>query len=326
MRQLPELLADFQKHLAENPFSDRSPKSLWLPVDYILALGGKRVRPVLALIGHEIFDDRLERALPAAMAVEVFHNFSLLHDDIMDAAPTRRGQPTVHEKWNSNTAILSGDAMLVAAYEAVREIRDRKAGWECLRILNRCAREVCEGQQMDMDFERLKDVKLRDYLKMIELKTAVLLGAALEMGATVARASKKDAQFLADAGRLAGIAFQIKDDFLDTFGDPEKFGKQVGGDIIQNKKTFLVIKTLEIASPADKKALRGWLSEPTRDPEKKVEAVRQIFLRSQIPAFAEAEMQRFSGAAFAALEKVNAPDERKSVLKNLFENLLQREH
>jgi geranylgeranyl diphosphate synthase, type II len=326
MRNLSELLIEFNLYLAQNPFQ-KTPFGLYEPCDYILGLGGKRIRPAMLLMGFELFDPHLLRALPAAMAVEVFHNFSLIHDDIMDAAPLRRGHATVHHRWNLNTGILSGDVMLVVAYEFLGKIRDQKSGWECMQIMNRVARGVCEGQQMDMDFEQRADVSLAEYIKMIELKTAVLLAGALQMGAIIGGASVADAEHLYEIGRLAGIAFQIQDDLLDTFGNPEKFGKQVGGDILQNKKTFLVIKFLEIANQADQKSLRDWMTQPTtaENATEKVAAVKHLFQKNDLIEQTETAKRQFSEAAFQHLDAISVEKNKKLVLKNTLEELIGRE-
>src|SRR5690606_23692113 len=229
----------------------RDPKNLYQPMDYILNLGGKRLRPVLTLMTADFFSGKHQEALKAAMAIEIFHNFSLVHDDIMDDAPLRRGKQTVHEKWDLNTGILSGDAMLILAYQLF-ETYDATTFQALAKLFSKTALEVCEGQQFDVDFETRDDVSISEYLKMIEYKTAVLVGAAMKMGAIVAEASVEDQDIIYQFGKNLGIAFQLQDDYLDVFGDPETFGKQVGGDIIENKKTYLYLKAVEFAKP-DKK-------------------------------------------------------------------------
>lgn len=325
MHHLPQLLELLNRFLKKNAFP-KSPAELYQPCEYLLGIGGKRIRPALLLMGFELFDDRIRRALPPAAAIELFHNFTLMHDDIMDAAPLRRGHPTVHAKFGLNTGILSGDAMLIHAYRFLSQFRDRKSALDLVKIFNRVAIEVCEGQQMDINFETLETVSIPDYLKMIELKTAVLLGGALEMGATCARAPRADAENLYHFGRLAGLAFQIQDDLLDTFGNPETFGKQVGGDILQGKKTLLVLKTLETAPEKDRVELTKWLKATNSGGDvEKVETVKNIFERNGIPALVSAEKARFQAEAFRHMENVNVPEERKSVLKNVIEGLLERE-
>ncbi|MBK8920668.1 MAG: polyprenyl synthetase family protein [Saprospirales bacterium] len=323
MHTLPTLLSKIASYAASNPFPAR-PQALYEPCDYILALGGKRLRPALVLMAYELFAEDVERALPAAWAVELFHNFSLMHDDIMDAAPLRRGQPTVHTRWNTTAGILSGDAMLIYAYRHLAAAGDPGVVASLLQTFNRVATEVCEGQQYDMDFETRDAVSLEEYLHMIELKTAVLLGGALEMGALCACAPRPDADHLYHFGRMAGIAFQIQDDLLDTYGNPAKFGKQVGGDIMQNKKTYLVLKTLETAPPPDRQALAQWL-QTGADAPGKVDAVRALFDRNRIPALAAAEKQRFQKEAFGHLAAVQAPEARKAVLQQTVADLLERE-
>ncbi len=318
------LLDRIQTFAQQNPFP-ATPQALYEPCDYILTLGGKRIRPAALLLGYQLFRDDVDRALPAAWAVELFHNFSLMHDDIMDAAPLRRGQPTVHTKWNTTTGILSGDVMLIFAYRHLTSIEPAEVALSLIKTFNRVATEVCEGQQMDVDFETRSDVSIAEYLRMIELKTAVLLGGALEMGALCAQAPASDAHHLYEFGRLAGIAFQLQDDLLDTYGDPQKFGKQVGGDILQNKKTFLVLKTLETAAAGDRRDLEDWLQTGAENPTGKVNAVRTLFDRNDIPAQVLAEKQRFQDEAFRHLEAVQVVETRKAALRQMVEDLFVRD-
>lgn len=324
MRNLSSLLDLIQDFSIENPFPAALPE-LYEPCGYMLGLGGKRIRPALLLMGFELFRDEVETALPAAWALELFHNFTLMHDDIMDAAPLRRGKPTVHTKWNTTAGILSGDVMLIYAYRFIGRAGSPELVARLLNSFNRIATEVCEGQQLDINFETRTDVSIPEYLRMIELKTAVLLGAALEMGAICGGANSADIEHLYQFGRNAGIAFQIQDDLLDTYGDPEKFGKQVGGDILQNKKTLLVLKTMEIAAADDLAELNAWMKTGAEDPEKKVTAVRAIFDRNNIPALIESEKQGFQKTAFEHLDAVNVPVERKTVLGKTLGDLLGRE-
>jgi geranylgeranyl diphosphate synthase type II len=324
MHTLSQLLARITDYATTHPFP-ADPSELYEPCDYMLTLGGKRLRPALLLLACELFSDDLEGALPAAWAVELFHNFTLLHDDIMDAAPLRRGQPTVHTRWNTTTGILSGDVMLIHAYRHLAAAGAPELVADLVPIFNRVAIEVCEGQQYDMNFETREDVQLDEYIRMIELKTAVLIGGALEMGARCAGANRADREHLYHFGRLAGIAFQIQDDLLDTYGDPAKFGKQVGGDIMQNKKTFLVLKTLEVAPEADQLELNR-LMHTGQDAPGKVDAVRAIFDRNCIPELVAAEKERFQAEAFRHLEAVQTPEARKAVLRQTVENLLVRDH
>ena len=324
MRSLPSLLDAINDYAVDHPFPV-TPPELYQPCEYMLTLGGKRLRPAILLMGFELFHDDVARALPAAWAVELFHNFTLMHDDIMDAAPLRRGRPTVHTQWNTTTAILSGDVMLIHAYHHLARMNDASTVLSLLQTFNRVATEVCEGQQMDVNFESRSDVSIAEYIRMIELKTAVLLGAALEMGAICAGASPDAAAHLSDFGRLAGIAFQIQDDLLDTYGDPAKFGKQVGGDILQNKKTLLVLKTLEMAPKPDVEALLQWMETGAEHPEQKVNAVRAIFDRNDIPRLMAAEKKKFQEEAFGHLEAVQTAPGRKDVLRKMIEDLLERE-
>ena len=238
----------------ENQKISKEPENLYQPIDYILQLGGKRMRPVLTLMSAEVFDAAYTKALPAAMAVEIFHNFSLVHDDIMDDAPLRRGKQTVHEKWNINTGILSGDAMLILAYQYFEKYQP-KTFRKLAKLFSKTALEVCEGQQYDINFETRDDVTISEYLKMIKYKTAVLVAAAMKMGAIVAETSKENSKLIYQFGLNLGLAFQLQDDYLDAFGNPETFGKQVGGDIIENKKTYLYLKALEFSSAEERKQL-----------------------------------------------------------------------
>ncbi|MFZ4635413.1 MAG: polyprenyl synthetase family protein [Saprospiraceae bacterium] len=325
MSSLPELLVRIQAYTEAHPFPNE-PSGLYEPCIYMLDLGGKRLRPALALMAYELFGNDVDAALPVAWAVELFHNFSLMHDDIMDAAPLRRGKPTVHTHWNTTTAILSGDALLIQAYKHLAAFADEPVIPKLLDAFNRVAIGVCEGQQLDLNFETRTDVGVDEYLQMIELKTAVLLGGALEMGALCARASSEDAAALYQFGCLAGIAFQIQDDLLDTYGDPAKFGKQVGGDILQNKKTLLALKVMESASAADQAELEHWLSAPSDEPDAKIAAVRALFDRNDIPARIADEKDQFRQLAFDRLDAVSAPEARKQALRDAVGALLDREN
>lgn len=304
--------------------NQQKPKELYEPMQYILSLGGKRMRPLLAYMGNDLFDGNLEDAHPAALAVEIFHNFSLVHDDIMDNAPLRRGKATVHEKWNNNIAILSGDGLLVKAYEELVKAKPQYVT-ELIKLFNKTALEVCEGQQLDMNFENLPAVSTNEYLHMIALKTAVLLGAALQMGAITAGASKKDAHHLYEFGKNIGIAFQLQDDILDVFGDPDKFGKQVGGDIISNKKTWLLIEAQKKASGELKQKLNEWISAKDFNPQEKVNAVKSIYKELNIRSQAEAEMNRFYQLALEELSVINANENKKQKLAEFASSLMMRE-
>ncbi|MCB0625902.1 MAG: polyprenyl synthetase family protein [Saprospiraceae bacterium] len=314
----------FTTYLERHPFAGQPP-ALYEPVNYILSLGGKRLRPAVVLMACHLFHEEEEAALPAALAVEVFHNFTLVHDDIMDEAPLRRGQATVHQRYGLNAGILSGDVMLILAYEGLLQAYEAGQAADLLRVFNRVAREVCEGQQYDMSFESREDVSIPEYLRMIELKTAVLFGGALEMGAIVGRGGAENARQLYEFGRNAGIAFQLQDDILDTFGDPEKFGKKVGGDIVQNKKTYLVLKALEDGSDLQRDRLRHLLSIQPSDERAKVEEVRALFETLHIREKAEQVKADFRQKAHRHLEAVKAPSARKAVLQELADYLLGRE-
>ena len=301
----------------------KEPLSLYEPVDYILNLGGKRLRPVLTLIVTELFGGDYKKALPAAMAIEVFHNFSLVHDDIMDDAPLRRGRPTVHERWDVNTGILSGDVMLINSYEYF-EGYDAEILKELFKVFNKTAVEVCEGQQYDVDFETRNDVTISEYIKMIEYKTSVLIGAALKMGAIIASTTKENQDLIYEFGRNLGIAFQLQDDYLDAFGDPETFGKQVGGDIIENKKTFLYLKALELGTKNDKEELLQLFNLEPDEPSQKVEKVKRIFKISGSDAATNEEIKKYTQRAFVALSKVEGHMEGKDLLRKLGQNLMER--
>ncbi len=300
------------------------PAELYEPIRYILNLGGKRMRPLLTLLSYQMYKDHPEKIIKAALVVEFFHNFTLVHDDVMDDAPLRRGQPTVHEKWNQNIALLSGDVMMVKAYEMLELIPEDKL----LRVLsgfNRCAVEVCEGQQYDMNFEQRNDVSEEEYLDMIRQKTAVLLGFSLEFGAILGGADAESSTALYNFGVNIGIGFQLKDDLLDVYADQEKFGKQVGGDIIVNKKTFLLIKALEKAEGKEKAALLHWLGKEKFEKEEKVRAVTEIYDHLQIKALTEQKMNEYFEAGFAALGQLNVDNSKKNLLKTFAERLIDRE-
>jgi geranylgeranyl diphosphate synthase type II len=301
----------------------KEPLGLYQPIQYILHLGGKRLRPVLTLLSTEIFNADYKNALNAALSVEVFHNFSLVHDDIMDDAPLRRGQKTVHEKWNVNTGILSGDAMLIMAYQLFENYKP--ATFQALaKLFSKTALEVCEGQQYDVDFETRTHVSVAEYLKMIEFKTAVLVGAAMKMGAIVANASEEDQNHLYEFGKNLGIAFQLQDDYLDAFGNPETFGKQVGGDIIENKKTYLYIKALEFSNEENRLKLIKLFSETPEDNHQKIETVKQIFVESGSALATKEAIQNFTDKAFSGLAFLNISEEKKHLLRAFGTNLMNR--
>jgi geranylgeranyl diphosphate synthase type II len=302
---------------------DKEPATLYQPIDYILQLGGKRMRPVLTLMTADIFEIDYKLALPAAMAIEVFHNFSLVHDDIMDDAPLRRGQVTVHEKWNINTGILSGDAMLILAYQYFENYQP-KTFRKLAKLFSKTALEVCEGQQYDVDFETRNDVTIPEYLKMIEFKTAVLVAAAMKMGAIIAQTSKENSKLIYDFGLNLGLAFQLQDDYLDAFGDPKTFGKQVGGDIIENKKTYLYLKALEFSKTDEKELLTQLFSVELEDNENKIKAVKEIFNSTGAAEATRKAIQDFTQKAFETLEKMNISEDKKTMLKDFGQNLMNR--
>ncbi|TFG71280.1 MAG: polyprenyl synthetase family protein [Flavobacteriales bacterium] len=302
----------------------KDPQNLYAPIHYILSLGGKRLRPVLTLMATELFGADYRKALDAALAVEIFHNFSLVHDDIMDAAPMRRGQPTVHEKWDINTGILSGDAMLINAYQLF-ENYDPKMFRSLAQLFSKTALEVCEGQQYDVDFESRDDVSIQEYLKMIEYKTAVLVGAALKMGSIIAGASQKDQNNIYEFGRNLGIAFQLQDDYLDAFGNPETFGKQIGGDIIENKKTYLYLKAMEKGTESQVLELAHLYSIRPKEPLGKINTVKEILLDSGAVEITKTAIKHYTHTAFEILEKLQLPLEKKKMLQDFGKNLMRRE-
>lgn len=300
---------------------NHNPKSLFEPISYILALGGKRVRPALALMSYNLYKDDVQKAMPAALAVEVFHNFTLLHDDLMDKADIRRGKPTVHIKWYDNLAILSGDAMLIESYKELSKV-DPKYLSECLTIFSKTATEICCGQQLDMEFEDRDDVTLDEYIEMIRLKTAVLLGAALKKGAILADASKEDVENLYNFGIDIGLAFQLMDDLLDVYGDSASFGKRIGGDILCNKKTYLLISAMSDAK--EKENLLEWINKDTFDEEEKIKAVTAIYNRIGVKEKTEAVVQQYYDKAIAALKKVQVNEDLKKQLYDLAKMLKVR--
>ncbi len=320
MHSFDELVIEFKKRFEVNHFP-KEPESLYEPCDYFLSLGGKRVRPVMCLMGNELFDTINADAYHVATAIELFHNFTLIHDDIMDKAQLRRGMETVHSKFGASTALLSGDVMLIVAYEYLNKINLSYLK-QILTLFNKTAKEVCEGQQMDMDFETKEIVSPEEYIKMIELKTSVSLAASLETGAILGGASEGNCKHLYQFGKNLGIAFQIQDDYLDAFGDPEKFGKDVGGDIRQNKKTFLLIHALQQANADQKKELDDLMKN---NPADKVEKVLQIFRACNVDEWAKELKQQYINKAFEHLESIAVISSRKKPLRELAEYLVQRE-
>jgi len=321
-----ELLKKYNKALTahlEETVVVKEPIQLYEPIKYILNLGGKRIRPVLTLLTADFFGGGSQKAMNAALALELFHNFSLIHDDIMDNAPLRRGEQTVHEKWDVNTGILSGDSMLILAYQLF-ENYEPLLFQELAQLFSKTAIEVCEGQQYDVDFETRDDVSIPEYIQMINFKTAVLVGAAMKMGAIVAEAPETSKNHVYEFGRNLGIAFQLQDDYLDAFGNPENFGKQVGGDIISNKKTFLYLTALEQGSPEDAQTLRHLFSVNPRDASEKVKTVTSIFETSGAAQATILEIERYTNKANSVLKELDLSEEKKVKLKEFGSYLMNR--
>jgi geranylgeranyl diphosphate synthase type II len=324
---MSQAIAQYQKLIEQQIGKKKygkTPASLYEPIRYLMGLGGKRLRPMLTLLAYALYKNDVKNIVPFALAVEEFHNFTLMHDDIMDNAPLRRGKTTVHEKWNVNTAILSGDVMLVKVYDI---LSDLPAGTiaPVIKAFNQCASEVCEGQQWDMEFETEPTVTEAQYLNMIRLKTAVLLGFSLEFGAILAGAADKDRKALRSFGTHVGIGFQLKDDLLDAYGDPKKFGKQTGGDIISNKKTWLLIKALEKAKGKQKAELLNWIQAPRFNKKEKVAAVKGIYDDLKIPMLAGKKVDLYFNKGFSDLQELDVPTHTKANLKNYTEGLIQRQ-
>jgi geranylgeranyl diphosphate synthase type II len=316
------LLQSINEALEKENFH-REPRELYEPITYILSLGGKRIRPVMLLMTVDMYGGSLVTSMPAALGIEIFHNFSLVHDDIMDRAPLRRGRPTVHEKWNANTAILSGDTMLVKAYEQFLRLPEHLVK-PALEVFNLTATGVCEGQQMDMNFEEKADVTIPEYLEMIRLKTAVLIGAALKLGSLVAGAPEEDQQHLFDFGIHTGLLFQLRDDLLDTYGDAEVFGKKQYGDIIANKKTYLYLKALEFTTGKDRKKLAELYADPSIDPDVKVKKVLKYFAEADVKKHTEEKISKHFMLAQAAIKALNVAGENIVPLKKYTELLMGR--
>jgi geranylgeranyl diphosphate synthase type II len=312
-----------EQEIKKNKYG-KQPESLYEPIRYLMNLGGKRLRPMLTLLSYSLYKDDVKSIIPYAVAVEAFHNFTLMHDDIMDKAPLRRGKSTVHKKWNVNTAILSGDVMLVKVYEAFNELEPSTLQ-TVLKSFNKCAAEVCEGQQWDMEYESHGTVTEAEYINMIKLKTSVLLGFSLELGAILAGASDEDRKTLYQFGVNIGIGFQLKDDLLDAYADPKKFGKQVGGDIIANKKTWLLIKALERAQGKEKRELQHWLAAKTFKKKEKVAGIKVIYDKLSIPTLAEKKVNQYFDKGLKELDKLHTPSSSKAFLKTFTENLIARQ-
>jgi geranylgeranyl diphosphate synthase type II len=321
MNSFEELSASFATHFNARHFPSHPP-SLYDPAVYFLGLGGKRIRPILCLMGNELFGPIEDDTWQLATAIELFHNFTLIHDDIMDKAPLRRGMPTVHEKYGSSTALLAGDVMMVVGYDYISRIHSPHIR-RILQLYNQTAIKVCEGQQLDMDFEQQPQVTLEEYLGMIELKTSVLLAASLQIGSILGGAGLGNQQHIYNFGKSLGLAFQVQDDYLDSFGDPKKFGKQVGGDIVAGKKTFLLIKTLEMATDAQ---LRQIKELEKTDAATKVTGMLQIFKACGVDSWARELKEQYHAAACQSLDDIAVLSKRKEPLQALVEYLLQREH
>lgn len=321
MKSIETYKEDFLLYLNE-VIKVKEPKKLYEPIQYILQLGGKRLRPVLTLLICDIYNGDVTKAMNAATAIEVFHNFTLIHDDIMDNAIIRRGKTTVHEKWNINTGILSGDAMMIMAYQLLEKYEPQL--YKKLNILfSKTALEVCEGQQLDIDFETQTNVTISDYIKMITYKTSVLVAAAMKMGAILADVSNEESEKIYKFGLNLGIAFQLQDDYLDTFGDVSSFGKEIGGDINENKKTFLFLKALEVVNDVDKKELLEWYSS-SNSSELKVNAVTEIFSKNKIQELTKREIENYTKVAIETLKDLSVNEDKKEILKNFGLNLMNR--
>lgn len=321
-------MKDFQYYLnlvnqaiASIPYP-KAPEQLYEPIAYHMALGGKRVRPVLLLMACEAMGGQVDKALEAAVGLEMFHNFTLLHDDVMDNADVRRGKTTVHRRWNDNTAILSGDTMLTIATQYIA----RTMNWPVMDLFNKTAIEIYEGQQWDMDYEYRNDVTVDEYINMIRLKTSVLLGCALKMGALLAEADAKDAEMLYEAGVNMGLAFQLRDDVLDVWGDPKTFGKEIGGDIMNNKKTFLLINAMRLAQGDDADELRHWLNDPYATRDDKVAGMTRLYERLGVRQLAEEAIARYNDLAVNAFNQVGMADEDKQAFVSMANRLAGRNY
>lgn len=317
-------LIDFELEEFNQSLLNKKPSSLYDPIKYTLDLGGKRMRPLLTLIACDLFDGTISDAVKPALGLEIFHNFTLLHDDIMDKAPLRRNQPTVHKKWNADIAILSGDTMFVQSFQYVMQSPAIHLK-EVLEVFTKTAIEVCEGQQMDMDFERQLNVSIPQYIKMITLKTSVLLAGSMKIGAIIGGARAEDAVHIYEFGKNLGIAFQLQDDILDVFGTSHKVGKQTGGDIVSNKKTYLLLKAMDMADRYKKEELQLWMHTTDVDAVEKVEAVKSIYEYLGVKALAEAEMQKYYEKSLTHLNEIPCNQNKKEMLKHFANNLMQRE-
>lgn len=322
-----EVLLDIiEKSLSELGYAELEPRALFEPIGYTLSLGGKRVRPLLCLLACRLYSDNIATALPIARALEVFHNFTLLHDDLMDKSPIRRGQPTVYRKWNDNTAILSGDAMSIEAYRSLEGIENPQLLFKVLPFFNKMAIEICKGQQYDMDFEEREHVSVAEYIEMIRLKTAVLLGAALRLGALAAGAYDSDAQILDEVGQALGLAFQIQDDYLDVYGDEKTFGKPIGGDIMNGKKTLMLLYTQAKLERDDRAELDRLMQLGQEHKEERISGVRRLYDRAGTPIYAQHEIERLTQEALTKLRGLGLKQERLEPLYQLFDKLTTRKN
>ena len=322
MFTVSQLSETINRHIGELKFL-RNPQGLYDPVTYVLSMGGKRLRPVLMLMAYNLYKEQVSDIFNPATGIEIYHNYTLLHDDLMDRADRRRGRPTVHKVWNDNTAILSGDAMLVLAYQFMAQVPAEHLK-EIMNLFSLTALEICEGQQMDMDFEQRMDVSEEEYLEMIRLKTSVLLASSLKIGALLGGASSEDANALYNFGINMGMAFQLKDDFLDVYGDTSTFGKNIGGDILCNKKTYLLIKALEKADAEQNNVLKHWLEAKEFDPANKIAAITAVYNQIGIKEYSEAKMAEYNAKALESLQAVRVEEGRKTELKNLLQELMYR--
>lgn len=323
MLSFNEILQKIETEITQLSF-EYPPKSLYDPIGYILSLGGKRIRPALALMACNLYQDKVENVINPALGIEVFHNFTLLHDDLMDRADKRRNKPTVHKVWNDNTAILSGDAMLIAAYQLIGKTEPEHLK-EVFDLFTSTALEICGGQQYDMEFESRNDVTEAEYMEMIRLKTAVLLACSLKTGAIVGGASKEDASNLYEFGIHIGLAFQLQDDLLDVYGETATFGKNIGGDILCNKKTFLLIHAFELASPEQQQILNEWIGKDTFIPSEKIRAVTNIYNELNLKEITSAKMQGYYDKAMAHLDNLNVSPEKLTILKEVSNRLMYRQ-
>lgn len=324
MKTADEILSMVNEFLANLPY-ERKPKSLYEPIRYVLSMGGKRIRPTLMLLGYNLFKDNPEKILMNAVALETYHNYTLLHDDLMDNADLRRGHETVHKKWDANTAILSGDSMLVLAYERMAQC-DEKHLAKVLKLFTTTALEIGEGQQFDMEFENRNDVKEEEYIEMIRLKTSVLLACALKMGAILADASDEDAENLYKFGEQIGLAFQLQDDYLDVYGDTKVFGKEIGGDITSNKKTYMLINAFNLADEAQRAELQKWVEAKDFDRAEKVAAVTRLYNEIGIDKLAQDKIAYYFEQSKKYLDAVNVPAERKEELAKYAQKMMKRQY